>query len=115
MELTSRFTFAYVSLEVALRAVLQDDVDAQVNVDERVYVAHHIGRIEVTKEINLLQHSAGYLLRVLLGLNYFDYILLIFQKFADLVLLLGSNSRSSSHSRRIAATEEGTSILFSCV
>ena len=58
MELTSRFTFAYVSLEVALRAVLQDDIYTQVNVDERVNVAHHIGRIEVTKEINLLQHCA---------------------------------------------------------
>ena len=115
MELASRFTFAYVSLKVALRAVLQDDIYAQVNIYERVNIAHHIGRIEVTKEINLLQHSAGYLLWVLLGLNYFNHILLIFQKFADLVLLLGSSARSSSHSRRIAATEEGTSILFSCV
>jgi hypothetical protein len=58
MELTSRFTFAYVGLKVALRAVLQDDVDAQVYVNERVNVAHDIGRIEVTKEIDLLQHSA---------------------------------------------------------
>jgi hypothetical protein len=41
--------------------------------------------------------------------------LLIFQKFADLMLLLGSSGRSCSDPRRIAATEEGTTILFSCV
>jgi hypothetical protein len=58
MELASLFTFAYVSLKVTLRAVLQDDVDAQVYVYERVNVAHHIGRIEVAKEVDLLQHSA---------------------------------------------------------
>lgn len=91
MELVSLFSFADVSLEVPFRAVLQDDVDAQVNVDERVDVAHHIGRIEAAKEIYFFHHCAAYLLRVLLGLNYFDNILLIFQKFADLLLLLGSS------------------------
>jgi hypothetical protein len=46
MELASLFTFADISLEVALRAVLQDDVDAQVYIDERIDIAHDIGRIE---------------------------------------------------------------------
>ena len=114
MELASLFTFADVSLEVTLRAVLQDDVDTQIDVDERVDVAHDIGRVKAAKEIYFFHHCAAYLLWVLLGLYYFDHVMLIFQKFADLVLLLSSSCRPSCDSWRVAATEEGPSILFCC-
>jgi hypothetical protein len=94
-------------------AVLKDDVDTQIYVDERIDVAYHIWRIEAAKEINLLHHRAAYLLWVLLGLNYFDHVLLIFQKFADILLLL-SGDGPSGYPRRVAASEEGASILFGC-
>ena len=46
MELVSLFTFADVSLKVTFRAILKDDVDTQIYVDEGIDVAYHIGRIE---------------------------------------------------------------------